>query len=1099
MTQSTIVQPVIDAPPILTVDSTTGNATTENSLWSLSAPASAADPLMLTGPGGAQITWLPTELVYRDSAGNFDYIVGSAPSSLTAYQAQATYTRTFPQASDVFAALNNRLKHWVVLDVPPRAPSSALGTGILFGVSGQLTGLTVAPGTYDTMTQDGFTLPTLVATDLLGTTVTGQYEVLSTTDSAGQPALQLFLWFPVSLVQTGVYPLTIDPTVIVASADSTQGAFNGRAVVRLSNDTLVAVALSGTAGTLVAYTSADNGQTWAPSTLVPSYVFASATQSGWSIASVGTTLYYLISDDGYAFCWAYDVAAGTTLVNQATIGTGSARSTNNGGHLAVDSNGTLHATWNFSYGAGGWNVMYSTSTDGGAQWASVTALTNGASGTNTAHATLALTAANNVILTWDDTSNNMYAATFNGSTWSTPVLVAESSNMANGSLVINANGVIYASFAGGDNFYVASSADNGAQWGYVEAVSTGENSVYHTLAMDPSTNNLYLFFEGYNMTVSGSYYQIGQVLYTASTGTWGPITWLTSNTTGSAAYPNALWSAFNANSSDAIRVIYQDNQANALQYFTDVLDSPPNPPTLAPEANFPATQAAAFAWTFNPGTTGDTQSAYELQIINASSSAVVLDTGQVASSTSSYTLAANTLTNGTSYQWRVNTWNQNGMEGTYSGYGSFACAAAPTVSLVTPAANASVASASLTVQWAYSDPANNAEASWRVQLYASGGTTLLADSGVVKGTGLLYTLPYTLANGLSYQVNVTATNSQGITSAVATSAFSVSFAPPTPATLTLTPDSTQAQVQVAIANGSTATSASTPAYIGTGNGTMSPPTTTNGTTNSANWVVQCTNATAPATFSVTVGGTAEGNATVGTAYTYNGVSFTISAGSTAFAVGDEFTFTTTAVPATGNDLYRSESGANAFIRIAASLPVNATYQDLSVTHGQAYDYYAVTRGNNGTTTQSATASTTGVTLTNSGFWLFAVNDPTGTLLNLPYYNASTYVSIDGTTPNTEQWTPQATTLQFAGRTDPVIQFGEQSVSVYTRGNVVCLVPNSQWPQVKALLQSGQVLCFRDGWGRKAFGVCAGGYTETNLLWGQLVDIVLTEVAYTEAV
>lgn len=64
-------------------------------------------------------------------------------------------------------------------------------------------------------------------------------------------------------------------------------------------------------------------------------------------------------------------------------------------------------------------------------------------------------------------------------------------------------------------------------------------------------------------------------------------------------------------------------------YVADTLNIAPNAPTLTPKANFDATASATFAWTFSDPNTGDTQSAFELDIDSASGTNVY-DTGYLA-------------------------------------------------------------------------------------------------------------------------------------------------------------------------------------------------------------------------------------------------------------------------------------------------------------------------------------------------------------------------------------------------------------------------------------------------------------------------------------
>jgi len=74
-----------------------------------------------------------------------------------------------------------------------------------------------------------------------------------------------------------------------------------------------------------------------------------------------------------------------------------------------------------------------------------------------------------------------------------------------------------------------------------------------------------------------------------------------------------------------------------------------------------------FTWTYNPAFTGDTQSAYQLQISNSSSfTTLFVDTGQVSSSNSYaiITLPSNMMAG--TYYWRVKVWSSAGYSSSWS-------------------------------------------------------------------------------------------------------------------------------------------------------------------------------------------------------------------------------------------------------------------------------------------------------------------------------------------------------------------------------------------------------------------------------------------------
>lgn len=74
---------------------------------------------------------------------------------------------------------------------------------------------------------------------------------------------------------------------------------------------------------------------------------------------------------------------------------------------------------------------------------------------------------------------------------------------------------------------------------------------------------------------------------------------------------------------------------HSTQYVSDTYNLAPTAPTLTTRANFDATAAATFAWTFNDPNPGDTQSAYQLQI-NTSGGVFEYDTAMVSASVATY-------------------------------------------------------------------------------------------------------------------------------------------------------------------------------------------------------------------------------------------------------------------------------------------------------------------------------------------------------------------------------------------------------------------------------------------------------------------------------
>jgi hypothetical protein len=394
----------------------------------------------------------------------------------------------------------------------------------------------------------------------------------------------------------------------------------------------------------------------------------------------------------------------------------------------------------------------------------------------------------------------------------------------------------------------ARSVDGGSTWTSQQDIVT--NATYSqslpSATLDPNTGDKYVLFQG---RTSGTYDQVRRVKYTAATSTWGAATDMTTNTTGHAQNPAVLWSMFNMNSSDAVRWIYTDAQAVSTKFDSFSINVPPLAPSALTRANFDKTTSAVFSWTFND-TTGDTQSAYELEIYDtAAPSTPVVKVAKTGSTVSSHTLAANTLTNGITYQWRVLTYDAAGFASPWSAYSTFKCSAAPTVTAVAPA---SISSDSYTFGGTYSQGAGSTQTSFQFKLYDAAGTTILQDSGTILSKTNAYTFAG-LANNTTYQVEFTATSQDGVSATSAKKTFSVAYTPPFTPVVTATSDGANARNTVTFSNPVTTTNLlrNSGAEVATGTAQVFNDNLTSG----AAWAVRAGDA-----FSFAAGG-----ATIGTA------------------------------------------------------------------------------------------------------------------------------------------------------------------------------------------------------------------------------------------
>jgi hypothetical protein len=792
---------------------------------------------------GRTITWTPQNMRYVDSTGMEDVIYQVQDVPLESKANYARFNRTMPDVDDWFIVENDRLKHQIIVQGFQRDPAPYLSEPIQFAIGGQLTfdadltvrsmGMTLT-GAFQTSDAieicDGdeviFTLPPIVAYDSKvpeRAQVRGMYNV--TTNEPGNLAFDIVVDNAWMSDIARVYPVIIDPTVIVSSLYDTSGN-GGRKMVRLSNGWIVAGVVNQSTKVLYLYVSKDNGQTWSQLCWVDN----NSTLLGiFAIANVGNNVYvfysYNVQNQAYKFV-KFDATTVTNTniysssVTVDTVQTG----VGNGVSMAVDGNGVIHVAYSASNPTypNSRNIIYNKSIDGGNTWSSPTQLTtNNTSGQDNTNPCIVVRSNNYPTIIYQSGANNgISVLTWNGSAWGSPVTIPGTSGgytQFNPCAAVDGNDVIHVAWHGRDaidsaknNIRYAKSTDGGQTWSSAVKLTSGNtyDQIYPSVAIDQN-NKIRVFFQGRS---SGSYDQIRKIESADGGATWSSVTDLTSNTTANATSPQTLWSKFNMNSSDAVRYMWEDLQSGAVKYDSIVLNSPPNAPTLSPVANFDATTAKTLSWTFSDPNQGDSQSAYQLQIVDTGTGQTVLDTGKVGSTSQSYTLAANTLQNGKRYQWRVMVWDQQNAQSPWSSYSTFETAAAPTVSITSPSAGGIVATSSVTPQWSYSDPAGNQQATYQVQLLDA-ANNVLWDSGQQsdpQGTVRALTVGQTLQNNTTYKVKVIVTNAKGIQATSSTITFSTSFTPPAVPTLTATPQN--GYMHLAITNPTPSGSQPTVAY-----------------------------------------------------------------------------------------------------------------------------------------------------------------------------------------------------------------------------------------------------------------------------------------------
>lgn len=1021
-----VVEINLQEPPVL-LQSETG-AATKAQAYSLDVPLLATEPIKITSPTGAYFSWKPTELCYKDSAGQYDYIVGSSPVSLSVLNRQAKYRRTFPQADDIFNAEKDRVKHWVILNEPPRAPADYLGKGILFGISGIVNGCPLPVGIHESINADPFNLPKPIIKDLKGYEISGFYEVVDTDD--GQ---QLFLWFDVKYLSTAVYPVMIDPTVVVSSAYTI--STTGRPQ-KLSNGWLVTAEFSSSNNCIYFQVSKDNGSTFTP------LCNTGGVLSSFSVCSKGTIIYCLCQYDNNMTMLFYTFDA--TIVTNITISPTnsidwSQTSLGAGCDINVSSDGTkIGASWcsknatypnsnNIRYAEGTINADYTVT------WGSPQQITNMHNSSYYFTNPVISFDSNNIPLIVCDSTGIMSTGTYIAACYIVGIK-HNTSLPTTWFLPSGWSGV----FIGGydDGYHVQSKpyhivkrsgANIGRIWDLWQGYSPTVPSTYHVYGKYSDDNgitwssSLLDLGAGQNVTLSEkpngdivAIYDSGgnvvsQICANGGT-TLGSVTTIASSGTNPAIMPYGV--------NNIIGYIWQTS--TSILFDKIVLNQPPLSPTNLTRTNFDATKSANFTWTFNDPNTGDYQSAFQLQILKASDGSTAYDTGKMASTLSTYTLLANILTNNTQYQWKVTTWDNSDIQGAWSSLAIFKASGEPSCSIISPANDGDIITeSSVTAKWSFSDPESAGQSAYQLKLTDSADNILWDSSKISDISARERTVEYTLLNNTSYKIKLTVWDADDVQSDEVIRTISVSFTPPIPANITVSTDITRGSIILDITNYN-----QTDLEITRDGLSINPLESYN-----------------PVSLDVFA---------VDTLVTIDGGEYdTSDLGTTDFQiVGDQIITTSTSLR---NDIYRRIQGESVWTRIKADYYAVSPFTDYTPESSLIYEYMVRTWGDNGVYIDSDIVSANVVIQDTQ---LALASDPTK------------YVILKLNPSRSEKQGPKGELMQFAGRIDPVVEFddtmGTSLPLSFTLNN------KSDLDMLQSLINSKQTLLYRDSKGRKIY-------------------------------
>lgn len=796
---TTVARADLVDPPELTPDEA-GGASTRASVYTLTAPASAADPLMMQAPDGTTFNWKPTELVYRDKSGLMDYIVGSSPAALSTFGKQARYDRVFPNGHDTFLATADGVKHWTFLNEPPRTPADYLADGVEFGVSGLVSGIPLPTGEYVVMEAGPFSFPEPIIKDQSGREIHGRYEIVDT--DGGQ---QLFIWFDAAFLTDAVYPVAIDPTVVVSAGYSTAGN-NARKGVILSNGWIVAGANDIPGSRLYFYVSKDGGTTF-----TQLCYRAFKLDAGFAMAAIGTMVYVHAAATGSTSSALYRFDA-TTVTNGDIGGAYStpvsgviAFSDSNSPTLTIDG-GVFHAAASVKISArpSSFNIQYSKSTDA-LSWTQTQITSFDSLYANAFAPSVVVKNGNSVVFygvanTEGTASNSVECAVWNGSSWTLRVSIEGFTGTKGwpSAALDPTTGRFHCAWHGKDGVAGDTAVNNIRHSSSLDALSWPTGTKLTSGNVDTQENPSIAFGDGkVHVLWSGivpasgvTFKRLRRIFYSGST--WSSIANLTTNTAADANHVSTTLT-----NTAALRYVYTEGAT--VKFDSIMFNTPPLAPSELTRSNFDANKTARFSWQHND-TPGDAASSYDLEIYETATGLRKVFIDRYGTNPTEFYLVAGThsLVNGGTYQWRVRTYDSAGAQSPWSAYTTFKCSAGPTVNVTSPAANAAISSESYTFTGYYEQPNGVPQKSFRFRLYSSAGV-LLQDSGEIIGTANAKTFSG-LTNNTSYKIEFTATSQDDVSTTSAQVSFTVAYTPPVAPVVKIYNDAKQARIIVSIQN-----------------------------------------------------------------------------------------------------------------------------------------------------------------------------------------------------------------------------------------------------------------------------------------------------------
>jgi|GEM_PF-2615067 len=185
------------------------------------------------------------------------------------------------------------------------------------------------------------------------------------------------------------------------------------------------------------------------------------------------------------------------------------------------------------------------------------------------------------------------------------------------------------------------------------------------------------------------------------------------------------------------------DQSNAL--FEIRHNQAPNAPTntypgggTAGTAVIVPSTTLTFNWNFNDADSSDAQSEFRVAI-NHTDNSVLLNSGWITSSISSYTVPSSHLNRGSTYYWNVQTKDQQGAASPASANRYIKINQLPTLNLTSYTDGQSVPDNLLTFTWSYTDADGHAQTKYQVQGSTDNWSTIAYNSGEIVSAAATHT------------------------------------------------------------------------------------------------------------------------------------------------------------------------------------------------------------------------------------------------------------------------------------------------------------------------------------------------------------------------